>query len=840
MSSAALLLAATLMSLNFNDMPVDDAKPPAGWIAGDWGTIKCRYGSEPDDAGGRAMRVDLRGMFGGQLQVFSPPWPMWQGRWYRVSFRVKGFDHPGTVETLVRQRPYPWRGYAKGPKFRPTNEWKKYSFVWESKHDVQSDFGVMFATGCVGKFLIDDLTVEEFAENPEPPKKVNANPPVEGNLIPRSSFETEGDNFFVDRVFTGKASVDWQDARHSRVADAKFGKYALHLPWMPLPRGTVMSVPIDVAAGRRYVFSAWVKARKHGPCSFTLGGSGGKWKFGKSFNVAQDGEWHLCEVATPPVPDDVCDVILSFSAPNGHDVAVDGMFFGIGEKSAAWKPARPCEVELAFDVANPDETPSVVEWGKPFPLRLAAYLADGGGTREICGELTATAFSGKVTARRKVVLAADGSPLRMDFDPGANGLFRIEFRPDDPSVAAPCEKVMARLPPPRMTGEKGRFGSHFRVCRYFLNYARALGFTWQRLHDCSHICKMSGGNPEPGKHVWFDEQVDAMRSAGLSILALPDAPPRWAAPTNEVGKYMYDAKAFGEWCEAAAAHYRGRIKYWEVWNEPYISGYFFRGTAEEFGPVFNAGAAGLRRGNPDAKVVGWCTELSSPQYVLPFMRKHPLELKPDVNSVHYYFTDVPGAGECGSGTLMERMKKTWGEYAAGEIWNTEGNMGTPDKSFYSFAKVPREELERGAAFGVRCWADTFASGVSKMFLYACFNTDGPRVHGLMNLADYDRAVTPIAAATAVTAYFIDALEPTGQVRTTGGRKVANFAGDGRMVAVVWDDVLEPGQTKINLRSLPDGTRVYDAMGNDLTSCGLAEAEVGLVPLFAVRPSRRLR
>ena len=82
-------------------------------------------GSEPDDAGGRAMRVDLRGMFGGQLQVFSPPWPMWQGRWYRVSFRVKGFDHPGTVETLVRQRPYPWRVYATGPRFRPSNEWKK-------------------------------------------------------------------------------------------------------------------------------------------------------------------------------------------------------------------------------------------------------------------------------------------------------------------------------------------------------------------------------------------------------------------------------------------------------------------------------------------------------------------------------------------------------------------------------------------------------------------------------------------------------------------------------------------------------------------------------------------
>ena len=163
-------------------------------------------------------------------------------------------------------------------------------------------------------------------------------------------------------------------------------------------------------------------------------------------------------------------------------------------------------------------------------------------------------------------------------------------------------------------------------------------------------------------------------------------------------------------------------------------------------------------------------------------------------------------------------------------------MATTEKSFYSFAKVPKEELERGAAFGVRCWADTFASGVSKMFLYACFNTDGPRVHGLMNLADYDRAVTPIAAATATTAHFIDALEPTGPVRTAGGRKIANFAGDGRKVAVVWDDVLQPGRTKIDLRTLPEGTRVYDAMGNDIAKSGAASVEVGMVPLFVVRAS----
>ena len=40
------------------------------------------------------------------------------------------------------------------------------------------------------------------------------------------------------------------------------------------------------------------------------------------------------------VPDDVCDVILSFSAPIGHDVAVDGMYFGIGEKAGEQKPSH--------------------------------------------------------------------------------------------------------------------------------------------------------------------------------------------------------------------------------------------------------------------------------------------------------------------------------------------------------------------------------------------------------------------------------------------------------------------------------------------------------------------
>ena len=79
--------------------------------------------------------------------------------------------------------------------------------------------------------------------------------------------------------------------------------------------------------------------------------------------------------------------------------------------------------------------------------------------------------------------------------------------------------------------------------------------------------------------------------------------------------------------------------------------------------------------------------------------------------------------------------------------------------------------------------------------------------------------------------------PNGHADVGGAAPLAVLErGGGGRLAVVWDDVLQPGRTKIDLRSLPKDTRVYDAMGNELSACGLAEAEVGPVPLFVVRPA----
>ena len=105
----------------------------------------------------------------------------------------------------------------------------------------------------------------------------------------------------------------------------------------------------------------------------------------------------------------------------------------------------------------------------------------------------------------------------------------------------------------------------------------------------------------------------------------------------------------------------------------------------------------------------------------------------------------------------------------------------------------------------------------------------------MNLADYDRAVSPVAAATAVTAYFIDGLEPAPLAPPPEGMRVARFRGDDRSVSVLWDDVLVPGRAARSRGSAARG-RLWDAMGNELV--GAASVEVGRTPVFVVVPQER--
>ena len=95
--------------------------------------------------------------------------------------------------------------------------------------------------------------------------------------------------------------------------------------------------------------------------------------------------------------------------------------------------------------------------------------------------------------------------------------------------------------------------------------------------------------PEKGKFSLdrYEEIYDACKEYGLNILGILTYSPSWAssAPPNSTGVTVShspprNVTEFAEYVRKTVKHFAGRIKYWEIWNEPNIG--FFLGTADQY------------------------------------------------------------------------------------------------------------------------------------------------------------------------------------------------------------------------------------------------------------------
>jgi hypothetical protein len=70
---------------------------------------------------------------------------------------------------------------------------------------------------------------------------------------------------------------------------------------------------------------------------------------------------------------------------------------------------------------------------------------------------------------------------------------------------------------------------------------------------------------EPGKYDWapYDRLVDRCRAHGILLLADLTGAPAFHDPRTPAG-----VKADADFARAAVEHFRGRVEYWQIWNEP--------------------------------------------------------------------------------------------------------------------------------------------------------------------------------------------------------------------------------------------------------------------------------
>lgn len=772
---------------------------------------------------GTSQSLHLRGLASGAVQFFWTGLKLKRDRFYRVSFWLKTDGMEGPLSVFVRKIGYPWTTYLYGWKGTPAREWRQYSFTAKCGSDVDSDVGLDFETAYLGKFWIDDLTVEESAE----PFAATPRSPADetGNLLPRSSAEPARDYLWCGGIYAGPQG-EWEDPQPGRAPGGKFGAYCLAVPAARSEgRSFCRSAPLPIIPGQQYTYSVWLKADK-------AGGTASLYAlyFGTQQGVASKGftlttEWQRCTLAlTPGTVSATNQVLLGVDATKTEStVYADGFQLECGDKATDYHPRFP--LELSADTGQAGGNLGL--WGQKVPLTVAVYNA-AQPTRDSVPVNVKVVGYPNVTVWQKTLALKPGQPQTLNLDLKRQGLMRVELRTTDPKLAAPQELLLALLPPPRPTGVASLFGTHITVRPFFIHYAHALGLKWTRSHDACVITKWATAEPERGQRRWFDTQVDALLQGGLHILALPDWAPKWAQTTGDL---PYDLPAFEAHCQAVAEHYRGRIQHWELWNEPYME-YFFKGDAKQYSAFAAAAERGLRRGNPEAVLLGCCSALESPKWaegIDPAVRQGL-----DIWSFHFYTSGLTGGGTLPFAGELQDLRQILADTRIREYWNSEGtNWDVGDNCFYTFMPSTPEINERAVAYASRVWLEHAKAGISKFFQYHLHQTDTAMYFGSGKLfIGYDRSPTPAAVATAVTAWCMDGLKSV-PVAPIPGVVQGLFSGADRRCWAVYDDGGVPGERRLDLTRLPADVRVLDCMGNDPRRDGKQQWTIGLSPLFVV-------
>jgi hypothetical protein len=146
--------------------------------------------------------------------------------------------------------------------------------------------------------------------------------------------------------------------------------------------------------------------------------------------------------------------------------------------------------------------------------------------------------------------------------------------------------------------------------------------------------------PQPDHFVFtfWDQVVRRAEERGIRLIPYVAYTPAWSTKGNPADTWRQppaDPRQFEAVMEQLSRHYRGRIRSWELWNEPDNPAYWL-GTAAEYGTLLVRGAAGVRRGDPSAQVVfgGLAGKVA---FLADVLGRPGVPAAVDVVNVHAYF-----------------------------------------------------------------------------------------------------------------------------------------------------------------------------------------------------------
>ena len=807
--------------------------------------------------------------------------PVQRGQWYRVKLWARAEGIQNDIVSIALSDTDTWSNCGLQSSFYPESEWAEFEFLFQATRDCAAQSRLQIWYNSTGILWVDNIEFYKTKPNLRRPGKVIL-PGISRNLIPNASFECGRSGWGSaqwDRTthWGGKMNrlfgeVDTQEAYHGKCClriglsertqpISYFDYYDLHR--VPIRAPLAANVGwLEVEPGKDYTFSVYLKAAQvDTPAVLAVRQFEGR-SFEKSVRVGRDWQRYSmpfrpgsrwCYVLAGP---DLRETKAHPKPPKQAVLWLDAIQLERSKEVTRYVPRGTLELGVETDKIG-----NVFRWGAPVKFWLWARNGDNTyrktsitlqmtdfGDREVWGRELDLGVEGDGRVVResegrsvregegRVVREGEGRVVREIVVAGSEELkgflrLRAVMRVGDETV----ERTLRLAVVPESQGKDSRFGmNHAYPWGHLLDLNRKAGLTWVR--DWS--LKWQEVEPAKGKFNFLetDYQIDRSREHGLEVLGLlPFPSSEWASSMPEsqrtgnryeqrravVARAPREMRDFERYVERTVAHYKGRIEWFQVFNEPLFTFYalprkhgYDGGTYATYVKAF---ARAAKRGNPDCQILAGIGGLREGQIMEDFRQFFAaggLEVI-DAVDIHDYPRIRPPEFVEG---LLEKLNGLMDEHGGRKpLWLTEYGYYADDEPSivplgHSGFNQPLRDEKQQAAYAVRWNVMMLANGVDKIFYHAgtCAGINQDSLQGVF----YEYAGEPhkIYAAQAVMSHLF---RPSCRFvkKLSLGKNIKGylFQDDKRLIAVVWAMRGEKGKAiRINNNKI----KLWDIMGRE--------------------------
>ena len=254
---------------------------------------------------------------------------------------------------------------------------------------------------------------------------------------------------------------------------------------------------------------------------------------------------------------------------------------------------------------------------------------------------------------------------------------------------------------------------------------------------------------EPQQGKWdfrtLDDTVELAQSKGTEILYTLGITPKWAAARPNDGSPYGDGptasepKNLDDWrnyVRTVATRYKGKIRYYEIWNEPNLK-QFFSGTPEDLVALGREAYTILKQVDSSIQVVSpsVMADYGGSNWLDEYLTKGGTAYT-DIVGAHFYISNKGSPED--SLRLIREVQQVMAKHGLAQkpLWNTETGFGNKQGNFYL-------SNEESMAYVARSYILNWAVGVERFYWYAWENRN---VVTMLMVEEDNKTLTPAAQA----------------------------------------------------------------------------------------------